>query len=255
MADERTKHLRRLRRLQRSARGWSVRAGLLAGASAVLVPYHGLGLPDAAWAAAAGGSLAIAAWRWIDLRAFAQHPVPAPLSPEMAAAETRARIMNAVLRLPAGQTVVEELHRLRMNYRMRGMAVADLWRRLDRASSTLAGFSGRLTGPAAVTVVDAVAAERSLRELADRSASVERAIRSVGGRGSQPLIEANNALLSQLAEGVGAYEQLVTAAAAYIAEDSRMTGSPPAVSGLAEAAELLRCVAESMSELRKTTPS
>ncbi|MGW5673216.1 phage shock envelope stress response protein PspM, partial [Micromonospora sp. NPDC003776] len=54
MADERARHFRRLRRLRRSARRWSVLAGGLGGAAAVLTPYAGLGLPDAAWAGAAG---------------------------------------------------------------------------------------------------------------------------------------------------------------------------------------------------------
>ena len=68
MADQRTKHLRRLRRLLRSARRWSVIGGGLSGATAILAPYAGLGVPDAAWAAGAGASVALAVWRWRDFR-------------------------------------------------------------------------------------------------------------------------------------------------------------------------------------------
>ncbi|MGW1449167.1 phage shock envelope stress response protein PspM, partial [Micromonospora sp. NPDC002411] len=74
MADERTRYFRRLGRLRRSARRWSVLAGGLGGAAAVLTPYAGLGLPDAAWAGAAGSAVALAAWRWIDVRALAAQP-------------------------------------------------------------------------------------------------------------------------------------------------------------------------------------
>ncbi|MEH1102480.1 hypothetical protein V6V16_25310, partial [Micromonospora sp. CPCC 205561] len=86
MADERTRYFRRLSGLRRSARRWSVTAGGLGGAAAVLTPYAGLGLPDAAWAAGAGGALVLAAWRWVDLRALAARPAPPPLDPAEAAA-------------------------------------------------------------------------------------------------------------------------------------------------------------------------
>uniref|UniRef100_UPI00157BE7A3 S8 family serine peptidase n=1 Tax=Micromonospora maritima TaxID=986711 RepID=UPI00157BE7A3 len=56
MVDERARHFRRLRRLRGSARRWSVLAGGLGGAAAVLTPYAGLGLADAAWAGGADGA-------------------------------------------------------------------------------------------------------------------------------------------------------------------------------------------------------
>src|SRR5262245_34914724 len=141
MSDARAKHLRRLRRLRRSARGWSVRAGLLVGATAVLVPYRGLGLPDAFWAAAAGGSIVITAWRWLDLRAFAAQPVPEASDPALAGAHARDRLLNTVRRFPVGRTVIDEFDRQRAAMRLRGLSVADAWRRLDRASLTLTGLS------------------------------------------------------------------------------------------------------------------
>ena len=72
--DERARYFRRLRRLRRSARRWSVFAGTFAGASVVLVPYGGLGWPDAIWTALTGGTAALTFWRWSDLRELAAQP-------------------------------------------------------------------------------------------------------------------------------------------------------------------------------------
>ena len=46
--DERTRYFRRLKRLRGSARRWSVIGGGLAAATAVLTPYAGIGIADAA---------------------------------------------------------------------------------------------------------------------------------------------------------------------------------------------------------------
>lgn len=252
MADARSKHLRRLRHLRRSARGWSVRAGLLTGAATVLVPYAGLGLPDAAWAAAAGGSVALTVWRWIDLRAFAALPVPPPPDPALVGAQARERILNTVRRLPAGQAAIEEYDRQRAQLRLRGLAVADPWRRLDRASATLAGLAGQLGGVAESAVLDAAVAERSLRELAERAASVERALAVAPSDARQPLAEAHAVLVAQLDEGVTAYERLVAAAAGYVAADTTSpVAAEPAIGRLVDAADLLRGIAAGLAELRK----
>lgn len=242
MATERTKHLRRLRRLHRSARGWSVRAGLLGGATAVLVPYSGLGLPDAFWAAGAGGSVAIAIWRWIDFRAFRALPVPDEPDPVLAGVQAREKLVGLVRRMPAGRTALAEFDRQREAYRLRGLTVAEPWRRLDRAALMLSGLVGRL-GPAAESaVLDATVAERSLRDLAQRTASVERAM-GLGPAG-EALKPAHAALASQLEQGVTAYEQFVTAAAGCVAEDSATVGN------LADATAFLRGVAEGLADLR-----
>lgn len=251
-ADPRARHLRRLNKLRRSARGWSVRAGLLGGAALVLVPYQGIGLPDAAWAAAAGGSLAIAVWRWVDFKAFSALPVPDPLTPELMAAQSRERMFKVVRKLPGGRTAVNELERYRLQLRMRGLAVAEPWRRLDRASLTLSGLAGRLGGPVADAVVEANAAERALRELGERTAGVERTMRMVAGDAGRPLMPVHGELLTQFTEGVGAYEQLVAAAAGYVAEDGRVPGPSPAVGRLTNATDLLRGISEGLSELRQT---
>jgi hypothetical protein len=249
--DARTKHLRRLRHLHRSARGWSIRAGVLTGAAAVLVPYAGLGLPDAFWAAGAGGSIAVTVWRWVDLRAFAAQPVPPAPDPAMAAGQTRERLLAAVSRVPGARTAIEEYDRQRARVRLRGLAVAEPWRRLDRAALTLSGLAGRLNGSAGSAVQEATAAERSLRELAERAACVEKALVLAPDDAREPLAEAHAALVAHLDEGVTAYERLVAAAAGYIAEDGRASAPQSAAGRLTEATDLLRGIAAGLSELRR----
>ncbi|MGR6317952.1 hypothetical protein Q2K19_03105 [Micromonospora soli] len=247
MADERARHFRRLRRLRRSARRWSVLAGGLGGAAAVLTPYAGLGLPDAAWAGAAGSAIAVAAWRWIDLRALAAVPAPPALDPAVAAARSRARLVAAVERLPIGPGVLAEVRRVRSRLALRGTIAAEAWARLDRASLTLAGMAGRLTGLAEPAVREAAEADRSLRELAVRAASVERAL-DIAPRG--PLAEVHATLTAQLEDGVAAYERLVVAAAGYVAEDARPSTEHPAAARLTEATDLLHGIASALAELR-----
>ncbi|MFF3852651.1 hypothetical protein [Micromonospora sp. NPDC002575] len=259
MADERARYFRQLRRLRRSARRWSVLGGGLTGAAAVLTPYAGLGLPDAAWAGAAGSAVALAVWRWIDLRALAARPAPPALDPAEAAARSRARLVAAVERLPAGQGVVAEVRRARSRLALRGTSVAQPWARLDRAALTLGGMAGRLTGLAEPAVSEAAAADRSLRELAGRVASVERALRLAPADARAPLAEAHRELSAQLESGVAAYERLVVAAAGYLAEDARSdaghlggraASEQAAASRLAEATDLLHGVASALAELR-----
>src|SRR5690349_21177092 len=228
MADARAKHLRRLRRLRRSARGWSVRAGLLVGATAVLVPYRGLGLWDAFWAAAAGGSLAVTAWRWGDYRALRAEPVPPAIDPALAGALTRDRLSTAVRRFPIGRNVLDEFDR-------------------QRPALKLSGLSGRLGPTAESAVLEAAVAERSLRELAERTAAVERTMRL--GPAGESLQPAHAALTAQLESGVTAYEQFVTAAAGCVAQEDT------AVSGLADATAFLKGVAEGLADLRQPRPA
>ncbi|MBQ1049364.1 hypothetical protein KBX50_12945 [Micromonospora sp. C51] len=249
-ADERTRYFRRLSRLRGSARRWSVLAGGLGGATAVLTPYAGLGLADAAWAAAAGAATALAAWRWVDLRALAAQPAPPPLDPAQVAARNRARLVAAVERLPAGAGVLAEVRRVRSRTALRGTAAAQPWERLDRAAATMAAMAGRLTGLAEPAVAEASAAEQSLRELANRVASVERAVRLAPADAKPPLAEAHQALTGQLETGVAAYERLVVAAAGYLAEEYRPETEHPAAARLTEATDLLHGFASALSELR-----
>ncbi|MEH1125441.1 phage shock envelope stress response protein PspM [Micromonospora sp. CPCC 206061] len=254
MADARTRYFRRLKRLRRSARRWSVFAGGLGGAAIVLTPYAGLGLADAFWAAAAGGSIALAGWRWADLRALAAQPAPPPPDPALAGEQARQRLVNAVQRLPIGRTAVEEVRRQQARFALRGSGAAGPWARLDRASMTLTGLAARLTGPGEPAVLEAAVAERSLRDLAHRVAGVEKALRFAPPDTRPALEDAHSTLVGQLDSGVTAYERLVAAAASYVAEDGRMVTEDPSVTRLTEASDLLRGVAAGLAELRDSTP-
>jgi hypothetical protein len=253
--DERTRYFRQLRRLRRGARRWSVLAGGFAGAAAVLTPYQGLGLADAGWAAAAGASVMLAAWRWRDLREAAARPEPPPPDPVLAARRGRERIEAMVARFPAGQVALDEVRRAQGRLRLRGTAVATAWARLDRAAMTLTGMAGRLDGPARGALHEAAAAERGLRDLAERAASVERAMRLAPADARADLDRAHRELVRQLDDGVGAYERLVAAAAGYLAEDGRTSAEHPAIGRLTEATDLLRGVAAGLAELRTAYPT
>ncbi len=251
--DERNRYFRQLRRLRRAARRWSVLAGGFGGAAAVLTPYHGLGLPDAGWAAAAGASVMIAVWRWRDLRELAAQPAPPPPDPALVARRNRQKLESMVAKLPAGQVLVDEVRRAQDRRRMRGTAAAGAWSRLDRASQTLAGMAGRLRGPAEGALHEAVEAEAALRDLAERVASVERGLQIAPPDARSGEISRRE-LAKQLDDGVGAYERLVAAAAGYLAEETRSTLEHSSVTRLTEAADLLRGVADGLSELRTAYP-
>jgi hypothetical protein len=249
MADERARYYLRLRRLRRAARRWSVLAGALGGATAALMPYSGLGLVDAFWAAAAGGSVILAGWRWVDYRALAGQPAPPALDPATAAERTRRWVEALVAGFPGGREAIGELRRHGDRIRLRDSAVAPGWRRLDRAAAALDGLAPRLGGPGEAAVLVAVVAERGLRELAMRAAAVERGLRYGGSHES--LGQAHGALVAQFVQGVTAYEDLVGAAAGYVAEDGRATLEHPSVSRLTEATDLLRGIALGFAELRQ----
>lgn len=254
MFDPRARYFRRLGRLRRSARRWSVIAGGLAGSAAVLTPYAGLGLPDAAWAGLAGASAVLAGWRWADLRQLAAQPPPDPPDPAVAAERARARLVAAVQQLPAGRAALAEVRRQRARFGLRGSSAAGAWGRLDRAALTLGGLAGRLGGPAEAAVLEAAVAERGLRDIAARVVAVERALRFAPADSRPALTEARDALLGQLNDGVAAYERLVAAAAGYLAEDGRVITEHPGTARLAEAADMLRHVAAGLAELRAATP-
>lgn len=246
--DARAKYFRRLGRLRRSARRWSVIGGGLTAATAVLTPYAGIGLGDAFWAAGAGATVALAWWRWTDHRDLAAiEPPPAPeqILPGQ-------RLMAAVQRLPAGRTVLQEVRRQKERYALRGSAVSQAWDRLDRATLTLTGLAGRLTGPGETALLEAAVAEQWLRDLGQRVASVERAIPITPADQRPALEQAHESLAQQFTEGVTAYERLVAAAAGYVAEDGHpVTDRHPGLASLTEAADRLRGIAEGLSELRQ----
>jgi hypothetical protein len=253
VADPRTRYFRTLRRLRRSARRWSVLAGGFGGAAAVLVPLGGVSPVDAVWAAAAGASTALAFWRWSDLRALAAQPPPPEPDPAIAAEQARLKLVATVERNPLGRAAVGEIRRQQALLALRGTAAAESWSRLDRAARALAGMSHRLTGPGEPAQLEAAVAERSLRDLANRVASVEKALRLAPG--DTTLANSHRVLVDQLATGVVAYEGLVAAAANYVAEDGRVADEDPSVARLTEASDLLRGVAAGLAELRRHADS
>jgi hypothetical protein len=239
--DPRTRYFKQLRRLRRSARRWSVCAGTFFGATAILVPYRGLGWPDAIWAALTGGTAALTYWRWSDLRELAAQPAPPPGD------LTQGRIGALIARLPGGAGVLAELRRGHQRARIRGSSVLPAWDRLDRAAQTLGGLAGRLGGPAESAVLEAAGAERTLRELGERTAAVERALQVAPEESGLDL--AHSELLGHFNDGVTAYEGLVAAAAGYVALDGRATADTSSVARLTEATDLLRGIASGLSEL------
>ncbi|HWG98168.1 MAG TPA: hypothetical protein VNV66_02345 [Pilimelia sp.] len=250
MFNPRTRHLRRLRRLRGAVRRWSVLAAGFAGTTAVLVPYQGLGAPDAAWAGLAGASLALAGWRWADLRGLAAQPIPPEPDPAEAGRRARAQLAGIVDRVPAARTALVELRRHGARLGVRGSAAAPLWDRLDRAGAALSGLTDRLGGPGQPAVLEAAAAEPALRDVARRVVDLERVLRVAPEEARPALRSARGALMAQLDAGVTAYERLVTAAAGYLAEDGRVAVEHPATTALEQSAERLRAVSVGLSELR-----
>ncbi len=252
MADARAKYFSRLARLRGSARGWTAVAAALVAASAVLLPYHGIGVPDAFWAAGAGGSTMLALFRWRDVREAAAQPVPPPLSPAERAQHNQDRLESFVGRLPIGRAALAHLHRNQHLSKLRGSAVAALGVRLDRAGTTLTGFAARVDPE---VLAEALTAERGLRDLAERTAGVERALAlptSATG-GHDQLRAAHADLVERLGTGVAAYEGLVAAAASVVAEDGRL-GQQGAVDRLTEATDRLRGIAEGLAEFQAKRP-
>jgi hypothetical protein len=250
VVDERTRYFRRVRRLRRSARRWSVLGGALGAAAVTLTPYAGIGLPDAAWAASAGGSLVLAAWRWADLRALAAQTPPPPLDPAVAAERARASLIAAVERLPAGREVLHEVRRQRSRIALRGTAAAGLAARLDRAAAALAGLAQRLPQLGAPAVQEAALAESALRDLAHRVAGVERTLRLAPGASQDSLTRVHRELTSLLEAGVDAYERLVAAAAECVAADRQVLADGGPTARLTDAGDVLHGLAAALAELR-----
>ncbi|HEY8453160.1 MAG: hypothetical protein FWJ70_04475 [Micromonosporaceae bacterium] len=249
MRDERSRHLRRLNRLRASARRWTVTAAALTGATAVLAPYQGLGAWDAVWAALAGASVALTWWRWADHRALAGQPLPEPADPALTADPW----LSFLSQLPGGHGLVDRARRARTRAALRGSAAAQLWERLDRSARTLREMTLRLRALDRETTAEAAAVERRLRELTDRIAALEEALRFAPPQARGFLQDLRTGYLSQLERGVAAYEQFVVAAARHLSEADRVGGydHDDALAGLTEATNRLRAVSEGLAELRR----
>ncbi|HLV58667.1 MAG TPA: hypothetical protein VKY81_07330 [Natronosporangium sp.] len=248
MRDERSRHLRRLNRLRASARRWTVTAAALVGATAVLAPYQGLGPLDAVWAALAGGSVALTWWRWADHRALAGQPVPEPADPALAGDPW----LSFLSQLPGGHALADRARRARTRAALRGSAAMQLWERLDRSARTLREMTLRLRALDRESAAEATAVERRLRELTDRIAALEEALRLAPQQARGSLQDLRSGYLSQLERGVVAYEQFVVAAARHLSEADRVGGhDDDALAGLTEATDRLRAVSEGLAELRR----
>jgi hypothetical protein len=244
--DPRARHLRRLYRLHRAARRWTASAAVLAGAAAVLVPYAGIGPGDAGWAAAAGGSVALAVFRWLDYRRAAALPVPEPSHDLTGNGSGLDRLLRSH---PLGRTLSDEMRRHRERLVFRDSAAAAAWQRLERASRAMPALAGRLPGTAADAAAEGLAVEAVLRDLAHRIVDVERGLAAAPPDAQQPLRQARDVLVAQLGEGVDAYERLVAAAAECVAEGARAVDNS-AVHRLTEATERLVGLASGLGELR-----
>lgn len=249
MAETRDQRLRRVRRLRRAARRWTVLGAGLTGATAVLTPYAGVGVPDAFWAAGAGVAVVMAVFRWRDHRVLAAQPLP-PDRPQVGPAEAARAAMRAALSAnPTARAAVDEVSRRAGRRRFRGSAAAPAWARLDAASSALTDLGGSLGEQVEDALREAAVAERSLRELAGRVVTVERAERFAGPESRAPLGEARSMLLVRLNDGVGTYERLVAAVAACAAEHGVAEDSMSS-SRLTEAADRMSAFAQGLAELR-----
>ena len=244
--DARQRHIRRMKRRYRSARRWTVLAAMFGGAAAVLLPYAGLGAFDAFWAAAAGGSTALAVLRWRDHRRLAALPLPPSSSPDPRMSGIERWLAGHQL----GRALSEELRRQRDRMTFRGSAAADVWQRLDRAARAMPALAARLPESAGESVAEAIAVERVLRDLAYRIVDVERGIAAAPADSRDPLVQARDALLRQLTEGVEAYERLVAAAAECVAEGAYPDSDTSVTARLTAATDRLVGLAQGLGELR-----
>jgi len=134
--------------------------------------------------------------------------------------------------------------------RWRASAITDAWDRLDRASSTMVGLSGRLTGPGEAAMLEARWPSSGCRPR-QRVASVDGPSRSARPTSVRPRAS-HASLAEQFVEGVEAYERLVAAAAGYVAEDGHPLADPS--TGLLQPDRRHRPaarLAEGLSELKR----
>jgi hypothetical protein len=213
-----------------------VRAAALAAAAAVALPYHGLGLPDLAWAAGAAGAVTASVLRWREDRALRALPVP-----------PRTALVPAEVRSSTWQLAGQVVARLGA----RGSTAAPLLRRLDVATRAMALVVTRVGPGAEETQGEALQAEQALRATAGRLVAVERAaaVAPVDVRGR--LDEGASALRAGLVDGIAAYERLVAAAGECVAADC--AGDFLLTRRLADATDKLRGLAAGLVETARIT--
>jgi hypothetical protein len=102
-------------------------------------------------------------------------------------------------------------------------------------------------------MLEAAVAEQWLRDLGQRVAAVEKAIPLSSTDQRPGLMQSHEGLATQFTDGVTAYEQLVAAAAGYVAEDGHPIAGDqhPTLTRLIEATDQMRGLAEGLSELRR----
>jgi hypothetical protein len=204
LRDPHAAHRRSLRRSRRRTRRATVGAAALAAAAAVAVPYHGLGLPDLAWAAGAAGAVTASVLRWREDRALRALPVPPRTA--IAAAEVGGSAWQL-----AGQFVAR--------LGARGSTAAPLLSRLDPAARAMSLVVARVGPGGDDTLAEALHAEQALRATAGRLVAVERAAAVAPADARGRLGEGASALRTGLADGITAYERLVAAAGECVAAD------------------------------------
>lgn len=243
------KPYKKLRRRFRAARRWTVLSGLFGGATAILVPYAGLGGLDAIWAALTGASVGMAALRWFDYKALSRS------LPEEAARLTQhghytlAGELNNVAEAAAGV-----LHRKRTQTQFRGSAASGPYERLEAASRAYSEIISRLDGPAREAVDDVSDVEEQLRGLCHQVRGLERSLNVAPPQQRAGLAEGHRQLVGRLESGVQAYESMVAGAAQIMAENGTLPGAvhgeDMVVRRLTDAADRLKGFAAGLGEMR-----
>lgn len=241
---------KKLRRRLRAARRWTVLSGLFGGATAVLVPYAGLGGPDAIWAALTGASIGMAALRWFDYRNLSKALPQETARLAQHGAYTLAGELNNL-----GEAAAGVLHRKRTETQFRRSAARRPYERLEAASRAYSGLVARLDGPAREAVDDVADVAEQLRGLAHQVRNVERSIDVAHGPQRHSLIESHRQLVGRLEAGVSAYESMVAGAAQIVAESGAMGHMVPGgedltVRRLTDAADRLKGFAAGLGEMR-----
>ncbi|MGH8793449.1 MAG: phage shock envelope stress response protein PspM [Stackebrandtia sp.] len=240
--------LKRLRRRLRSARRWTVVAGLFGGVAATAVPYSGLGAFDAVWTGLFGASAMFSVMRWMDYRRMSK-ALPAE-SEQLALHGTAA--LAAEAQTIAG-ALAEKVRGKRVAASYRHSAAAGAHFRLEQAGRILVDLAPRLGDPAKDNLAELRHSEQSLRELAEQIRGVEKSVSLTAPQHRAALTAKKDAMTARLNAGVAAYEEAVAAAAQCVAEqaalDGVVVGQDVTLERLIDATQKLRGHAEAVGEM------